>query len=118
VGLEWGPLSLMNTTEELNERKSSASSLEKYSYGHRGSAAPTTRHPFNRKMLALTSPTSGSCSVGTVHSRPKATEVLVAVVVVIIIIIIISSSSYITQLHQCMHCSAATRRLNIALFAI
>jgi hypothetical protein len=35
VGLEWGPLSLVSTIEELLERKSSSSSLESLEYGHR-----------------------------------------------------------------------------------
>jgi hypothetical protein len=35
VGLERVPLSLMTTTEELLERKSSGSGLESREYGHR-----------------------------------------------------------------------------------
>jgi hypothetical protein len=35
VGLEQGPLSLMSTTEELLERKSSGSGLENRYYGRR-----------------------------------------------------------------------------------
>jgi hypothetical protein len=35
VGLERGPLSLVSTTEELLERKSSGSGLENRKYGHR-----------------------------------------------------------------------------------
>jgi hypothetical protein len=49
VGLERGPLSLVTTTEELLERKSSGFGLEKRDYGHRGSAALTTRHLSIRK---------------------------------------------------------------------
>jgi hypothetical protein len=45
VGLERGPLSLVSTTEELLERKSSGSGLENRHYSRRGSAAMTTRHP-------------------------------------------------------------------------
>jgi hypothetical protein len=45
VGLKRGPLSLVSTTEELPERKSSGSALENRDYGRRGSAALTTRHP-------------------------------------------------------------------------
>jgi hypothetical protein len=44
LGLERGPLSLVSTTEELLERKSSGSCLENRDYGRRGSAALTTRH--------------------------------------------------------------------------
>jgi hypothetical protein len=45
VGLGRGPLSLMNTTEELLGRKSSGFGLETRDYGRRGSAAMTKRHP-------------------------------------------------------------------------
>jgi hypothetical protein len=38
VGLERGPLSLMNTIEELLERKSSGSGLESREYGRRNSS--------------------------------------------------------------------------------
>jgi hypothetical protein len=44
VGLERGPLSLVSTTEELLERKSSGSGLENQDYGRRGSSALTTWH--------------------------------------------------------------------------
>jgi hypothetical protein len=50
VGLERGPLSLMSTIEELLERKSSGSGLEIREYGHRRSAALTTRHPSISKV--------------------------------------------------------------------
>jgi hypothetical protein len=49
VGLERGPPSLVSTNEELLESKSSGYGLENRDYGHRGSAAPTTRPPSNRK---------------------------------------------------------------------
>jgi hypothetical protein len=45
MGLEWGLLSLVSTTEKLLERKSSCNGLEKQDYGRRGSTALTTRHP-------------------------------------------------------------------------
>jgi hypothetical protein len=35
VGLEWGPLSLVSTTEELLRRKSSGSGLESQEYRRR-----------------------------------------------------------------------------------
>jgi hypothetical protein len=38
VGLEWGPLSLMSTIEELLEIKSSGSGLENRDYGRRDSS--------------------------------------------------------------------------------
>jgi hypothetical protein len=49
VCLERDPLSLVSTTEEPLERKSSGSGLEIRAYGRRGSAALTTRHPSIRK---------------------------------------------------------------------
>jgi hypothetical protein len=49
MGLERGPLSLVNTIEEVLERKSSGSGLDIRDYGRRGSAALTTRHPSIRK---------------------------------------------------------------------
>jgi hypothetical protein len=42
-------LSLVNTVEDLLERKSSCSGLENRDYGRRVSVAPTTRHPSIRK---------------------------------------------------------------------
>jgi hypothetical protein len=65
VGLEWSPLSLVSTTEELLERKSSGSSLEIREYSHRDpSCWPCgTVYP---QSLALTSPISGGRLVGIV----------------------------------------------------
>jgi hypothetical protein len=74
VDLERGPLSIVSTIEELAERKSSGSGLENRDYGRRGYATLTTRHPFIRKKLSLTSPTGGGRSVGIVRSRTQATE--------------------------------------------
>jgi hypothetical protein len=48
-GLEQGPLSLVSTTEELLERKSSGSGLGNLDYGYSGSAALTMRHTPIRK---------------------------------------------------------------------
>jgi hypothetical protein len=73
LGLERGPLSLVNTTEELLERKSRGSGLENRDYGLRGSVVLTMRHPSIRRV---TSTTSGGRSVGIVRSRTKATEFL------------------------------------------
>jgi hypothetical protein len=50
VGLERGPLSLISTIEELLERKSSGSCLEKREYGRRGSVVLTTWHPLSAKV--------------------------------------------------------------------
>jgi hypothetical protein len=76
VDLERGPLSLVNTTEELLGRESSGSGLKNRDYYRRGSAVLTTRHPYIRKTLVLTSATSGGHSVGIVRSQTKATEIL------------------------------------------
>jgi hypothetical protein len=50
LGLERGPLSLVNTIEVLHERKCSGTCLESRVYGRRGSAALTTRHPLSAKI--------------------------------------------------------------------
>jgi hypothetical protein len=49
VGMEQGSLTLVSTTEELLERKSSSFGLENRDYGHRASATPTSWHPSIRK---------------------------------------------------------------------
>jgi hypothetical protein len=74
MGLERDPLSLVSKIEELLERKSSGSGLEISDYGHRVSATLTRRYPSSPQKLALTSPTSGGCSVGMVLSWTQATE--------------------------------------------
>jgi hypothetical protein len=61
VGLEWDPLSLMSTNEELLERKSSSSGLENREYNHRECHADHMA-PSICKRLALTSPTSSGRS--------------------------------------------------------
>jgi hypothetical protein len=63
------------TTEEPLERKSSGSGLETREYSRRDlSRCPRgTRYP---QKLALTSPTSGRCSVSTVRSRTQTTELV------------------------------------------
>jgi hypothetical protein len=73
VGLERGPFSLVSTTEELLERKSSGSGLENRDYGL-GIRRTDHATPLYPQKLALTSSTSGCRSVGIVHSRTQATE--------------------------------------------
>jgi hypothetical protein len=73
VGLEWGQLSLVSTTEELLERKNSGSGLENRDYG-RMDLSRWQRGTLYLQKLALTSPTSGCRSVGIVLSRTQATE--------------------------------------------
>jgi hypothetical protein len=73
VSLERGPLSLVSTTEELLERKSSGSGLEARDYGRRDSSR-RPRGTLYPQKLALTSPTSGGRSVGIVRSQTQATE--------------------------------------------
>jgi hypothetical protein len=58
VGLERGPLSLVNTTEELLERKSSGFGLENREYGRRDSSRWSCGTLYPQK-LTLSSPTSG-----------------------------------------------------------
>jgi hypothetical protein len=67
VGLEWGPLSLVSTIEELTGRKSSGSGLENrdYAVGIRHADYAT---PLSLQKLALTSPISDG------RSRTQATE--------------------------------------------
>jgi hypothetical protein len=66
AGLERGPFSLVSTTEELPERKSSGSDLENLEYGRR-SPSRWPRGTLNPQKLALTSLTSGGRSVGIVR---------------------------------------------------
>jgi hypothetical protein len=50
VSLERGPLSLVNTTEELLGRKSSGSDLESREYGHKGSVMLTKWQHLSEKV--------------------------------------------------------------------
>jgi hypothetical protein len=68
VGLEQGPLSLVSTTEELLERKSSGYGLESREYGRRDQSRWLCGTLYPQK-LALTSPTSDGRLVGIVRSR-------------------------------------------------
>jgi hypothetical protein len=73
VGLERGPLSLVNANEELLEKKISGSGLEirEYCRGDPSRWQCGTLYPWK---LALTSPTRGSRSIGIVRSRTQTTE--------------------------------------------
>jgi hypothetical protein len=73
VGLERGPLSLVNTIEEPLGRKCSGFGLENREYG-RGDPSRWPRSSLYPQKLALTSPTSGGRSAGIVLSRTQATE--------------------------------------------
>jgi hypothetical protein len=73
VVLERGPLSLVNTTEELLERNSSGSGLESREYAGRDPSR-WPRVTFYPQKLSLTLPTSGGRSVGIVRSRTQVTE--------------------------------------------
>jgi hypothetical protein len=70
VGLERGPLSLVNTTEELLGRRSSGSGIEIREYG-RGDPLRWRRYTLYQQTLALTSPTVGGRSVGIIRSRTQ-----------------------------------------------
>jgi hypothetical protein len=65
VVLERGPFSLVSTTEELLERKSSGSVIENLYYGRRDPSR-WSRGTLYQQKLALTSPTRGDRSVGIV----------------------------------------------------
>jgi hypothetical protein len=73
VGLKRGPLSLVNTTEELLDRKVAAPvwKTENTAVGirHADHVAPSIR-----KKLVITSLTSGGGSVGIVRSRTQTME--------------------------------------------
>jgi hypothetical protein len=74
LGLQQGPFSLVNTTEELLDRKVAApvqkTKIIAVGIRHADHVAPSIR-----KMLAITSPTSGGRSVGIVRSRNETMEV-------------------------------------------
>jgi hypothetical protein len=63
VGLERGPLSLVNTIEELLGRNNNGSGLETENTAV-GIRCADHATPSTRKSLALTSPTCGGRSVG------------------------------------------------------
>jgi hypothetical protein len=73
MGLEWGPFSLVSTTEDLLEIKSSGSGLESREYG-RKDPSRWPRGTLYPQKLALTPPTSGGRSVGMIRSGTQATE--------------------------------------------
>jgi hypothetical protein len=73
VGLKRGPLSLVNTIEELLERNSSGFGLENRQYG-RGDPLRCPRDNLYPLKLALTSPTCGGRLVGIVRLRTEARE--------------------------------------------
>jgi hypothetical protein len=73
VGLERGPLSLVNTIEELLEKNSSRSGLENRDYGRRDPSR-WQRDSLYPQNMALTSLPSGGRSVGLVRSQTEVTE--------------------------------------------
>jgi hypothetical protein len=74
VGLEWGPLSLVITLEELlGRRRRSYSGLESQEYGHRDPSC-WPRGTLYPQKLALTSLTNGGRSVSIVCSWTQAME--------------------------------------------
>jgi hypothetical protein len=70
AGLERGLPSLVSTIEEQLERKGSVSGLENCEYDRRD-ASRWQLGTFYPQKLALTSPTSRGCSVGTVRLRTQ-----------------------------------------------
>jgi hypothetical protein len=75
MGLERGPLSLVTTTEELLDKKSSGSCLENREYGRRDPSR-WPRDTLYPQKLATTSSRSGGCSVGIVRSRTQTMELI------------------------------------------
>jgi hypothetical protein len=75
LSLERVPLSLVSTTEELLDRKNSVSGLQSPEYSRRDPSR-WRRGTLYPQKLALTSQTSGGRSVGIVHSRTQATELI------------------------------------------
>jgi hypothetical protein len=73
VALERGPLSLESTVEELLERKSTGFGLEIREYGRRDPSRWPRGTVYPQK-LAITSPSSGGCSVAIIPSRTQSTE--------------------------------------------
>jgi hypothetical protein len=73
MGLEWGPLSLVSTTEELLDRKVAApvKKTENTAVGIRHADHVAPHYP---QKLAITSLTSGSRLVGIVRSRTQTME--------------------------------------------
>jgi hypothetical protein len=73
MGLEWGPLSLVSTTEELLDRKVAAPVWKTENTGRRDPSRRPRGTPYPQK-LAITSPTSGGRSVDIVRSRTQTME--------------------------------------------
>jgi hypothetical protein len=73
VGLERGPLNLVSTIQEIFRRNSGDSGPENREYGP-GDPLSWPHDTLCPQKLALTSPTSGGCSVGVVRSRAKVTH--------------------------------------------
>jgi hypothetical protein len=72
VGLEQGPLSLVSTTEEVLERKSSGSGLENRYYGRRDPPRRLRDTPLSAKVGINFA--DKRRSLGIVPSRTQATE--------------------------------------------
>jgi hypothetical protein len=71
VSLEQGPLSPLNTIEELLGRKSIGSCLESREYGHRDLSCWSCCTLYPQKLV-LSSPTSGGRSAGIIRLRTQA----------------------------------------------
>jgi hypothetical protein len=74
VGLERGPLSLVNNFRSYLNEKVAAPGLESRKLRSEGFVALTTQHPLSAKKLALASLTGGDRSIGIIRWRTKTTE--------------------------------------------
>jgi hypothetical protein len=88
VGLEWGPHSLVSTTEAILERKSSGQDPEIRDYGRKIRRAYYAT-PLCPQKLALISPTCCGRSVGIVRLRTKTTELLLLLLLFLLLLLLL-----------------------------
>jgi hypothetical protein len=96
VGLEWGPLSLVSTIEELL-------GLENREYG-RGDPLRWPRDTLCPQKLALTLLTNGGRSVGIVLLQSKATEFVVLLLLGMIFSTLNMNQAYFLKLYNEIKC--------------
>jgi hypothetical protein len=102
VGLEWGPLSLVSTTEELLGRKSSGYGLEIREYCRRDPPR-WPRDTLYPQKLTLTSSISLCHSDGVVRSRNQATELLLLLLLLLLLFRVHIYEYFVMLLLVCMN---------------